>query len=44
MTVRIDNLHFSYGKVPVLEEITCGAAKGQLVAILGQNGSGKTTL
>ena len=44
MSVQVDNLHFCYGKVPVLEEITCRADEGQLVAILGQNGSGKTTL
>ena len=44
MSVQVDKLHFAYGKVAVLEDITCRAAEGQLVAVLGQNGSGKTTL
>lgn len=43
MRVQVDKLHFSYGKIPVLEDITCRAAEGQLVAVLGRNGSGKTT-
>lgn len=44
MSVRIDNLHFAYGKTDVLVDISCRAAEGRLVAILGRNGSGKTTL
>lgn len=44
MSIRIDNLHFAYGKAPILNDINGHAAEGQLVAILGQNGSGKTTL
>lgn len=44
MSIQIDHVHFAYGTVPVLEDITCHAEEGRLVAILGQNGSGKTTL
>lgn len=44
MSVRVDNLHFAYGKNPVLENVTCRAGEGRLAAILGRNGSGKTTL
>ncbi len=44
MNLRVDNLHFAYGTLPVLEDITCCAEEGRLIAILGQNGSGKTTL
>jgi len=44
MSIRIDNLHFAYGKTPILNDINGTADAGQLVAILGQNGSGKTTL
>jgi iron complex transport system ATP-binding protein len=44
VSIRVDDLHFAYGKSPVLDAITCHADAGRLVAILGQNGSGKTTL
>jgi len=44
MSLRIENLHFAYGRLPVLEEVTCDCVSGQLVAVLGRNGSGKTTL
>jgi iron complex transport system ATP-binding protein len=44
VSVRVENLHFAYRKLAVLENIWFRADAGQLVAILGPNGSGKTTL
>jgi len=44
VSVRVENLHFAYRRLAVLENIAFRADAGQLVAILGPNGSGKTTL
>ncbi len=42
--IRIDKLSFSYGREPVLQDITLDVAAGEVVAIVGRTGSGKTTL
>lgn len=42
--IRIDNLSFSYGKIPVLEHITMKLEEGRIYGLLGENGVGKTTL
>ncbi len=44
MTLRIDDLHFSYRGEDVLRGLTFELPSGCLAAILGENGSGKTTL
>jgi iron complex transport system ATP-binding protein len=44
MILSVDNLSFRYNSRPVLREIRCTAAPGEIVAILGPNGAGKTTL
>jgi len=44
MTLRIQNLHFSYSDEDILHDLTFEVPSGCLVAILGENGSGKTTL
>ncbi len=44
MTLRIDDLHFSYRGDDVLRGLTFELPSGCLAAILGENGSGKTTL
>lgn len=42
--IRIENLGFSYGKVPVLKNITMNLESGKIYGLLGENGVGKTTL
>ena len=44
MSLRVQNLSFSYGKRPVLEDVSFEVQAGELLAILGPNGVGKTTL
>ena len=43
-TLLFDNVSFSYGKNPVLSNLTMEIKKGQNVAIVGGSGSGKTTI
>lgn len=42
--ISILNLSYSYGKVPVLKDISFEIEKGDFFIIIGPNGSGKTTL
>lgn len=42
--IRIDKLSFSYGREPVLKDVSLDVAAGEVVAIVGRTGSGKTTL
>ena len=42
--IRIDNLAFSYGAVPVLKNISLQLEEGKIYGLLGENGVGKTTL
>ncbi|NPV05277.1 MAG: ABC transporter ATP-binding protein [Syntrophaceae bacterium] len=44
MTLEIENIRFSYGKTPVLRQVSLRAEPGHVVAVLGENGSGKSTL
>jgi len=41
--VKFENVHMSYGKVPVLKGINLEIEKGQVVALIGRSGSGKST-
>jgi ABC-type multidrug transport system, ATPase component len=42
--IKIDNLAFSYGKEPVLKNISMSIEDGKIYGLLGENGVGKTTL
>lgn len=42
--IKVDNLSFSYGSVPCLENISLSLEEGKIYGLLGENGVGKTTL
>lgn len=44
MEITIEGMSFSYGSVPVLDEISVNIKGPQLLSILGPNGVGKSTL
>jgi branched-chain amino acid transport system ATP-binding protein len=44
MMLGIEEIHTYYGDSYVLQGVSLGVARGQVVALLGRNGMGKTTL
>jgi iron complex transport system ATP-binding protein len=42
--LEVDNINFSYGEKPVLQNISFTLQKGDFMAVVGPNGCGKTTL
>ena len=42
--IEVKNLSFSYGTVPILQDVSFDVSPGQCVGILGNNGAGKSTL
>ncbi len=44
VVIHIDNVDFSYGKKPLLKEVSLKVKEGEVLAVVGPNGGGKTTL
>ncbi|HLA84503.1 MAG TPA: ATP-binding cassette domain-containing protein, partial [Thermoguttaceae bacterium] len=42
--VSIEDVSFSFGSIPVLEQVNVSIARGESISIVGPNGGGKTTL
>lgn len=42
--LRFENVTFTYGDAPVLENVSLEIARGQMVALVGPSGAGKSTL
>ena len=42
--LSIEGVAAGYGRVPVVAEVSMGAASGEIVAVVGPNGAGKSTL
>jgi branched-chain amino acid transport system ATP-binding protein len=41
--LRLENVCFSYGEIPVLHNISLSVSKKEIVSLIGGNGAGKTT-
>ena len=44
VTVRLENISKSFGKIQANNKVTMDIYEGEILALLGENGSGKTTL
>jgi subfamily B ATP-binding cassette protein MsbA len=43
-TIRLQDVSFAYGEVPVLDHVDLEARRGEVVALVGPSGAGKTSL
>jgi branched-chain amino acid transport system ATP-binding protein len=41
--LRLENVCFSYGEIPILYDVSLMVSKGEIVSLIGGNGAGKTT-
>lgn len=44
MSVTVQNLYFSYGEHPVLQDVSLHTEYSEFISVLGPNGAGKSTL
>lgn len=44
LAIELENVHFSYNGVPVLEDVSFKVEQGEFLSMVGPNGGGKTTL
>tara|TARA_B100001093_G_scaffold520485_1_gene616586 strand:+ start:20072 stop:20722 length:651 start_codon:yes stop_codon:yes gene_type:complete len=42
--IKINNLHYSYDNIKVLDDINLEINKSEIISVLGKSGAGKTTL
>jgi lipoprotein-releasing system ATP-binding protein len=42
--IRVENIHKSYGSLPILKGVNLSVQTGEIVSIVGASGAGKTTL
>ncbi|MBF0446420.1 MAG: ABC transporter ATP-binding protein [Magnetococcales bacterium] len=42
--IKFNNIHFDYGKGPILKGVNCKIKSGERVAVVGPTGAGKTSL
>ena len=42
--IELENVSFTYGRVPVLDDVNVTVQRGEIVSVVGPNGGGKTTL
>jgi len=44
LSLNVSHVSFSYGRRPVLDDVTVSVAEGEMVSVVGPNGVGKSTL
>ena len=44
MKLRVKGVHFAYGSIRALEDVSMEVGDGEMISVVGPNGSGKSTL